>query len=168
MWKKLLVPLDFSPCASRALGLAAELGKLHGAGLVLLHVSELPANLPGDTLVTPSDASDPVRVDDYTTNGARRQLEALAAPLRREGFAVDVRAVTGSVPEAILASARDLGADAIVVGTHGRKGLSHLFLGSVAERLVRESPLPVVSVRACAAEAEPTKEESTAEDELQG
>ena len=53
MWKKLLVPHDFSPCAARALGLAVDLARVHGAELVLVHVSELPANLAPEALVIP-------------------------------------------------------------------------------------------------------------------
>jgi nucleotide-binding universal stress UspA family protein len=168
MWKKLLVPHDFSPCAEHALRLAVELAKTQSAELVLMHVSELPGNLPPDTLITPSDAGGPIRIDDYTTRGALQELEERAEPLRREGFVVQTRAVTGRAPEEILAAARDVGADALVVGTHGRKGLSHLLLGSVTERLVREAPVPVISVRSTAEEAEPTNEETTLEDELQG
>ena len=168
MWKKLLVPHDFSPCAEHALLTAIELAKLHGSELVLVHVSELPANLPLDTLVTPVSGSETLRADEYTTRGARQQLDAIAEPLRRAGFALSTLAVTGDVAERILALATDVGADALVIGTHGRKGLSHLLLGSVAEKVVRGAPVPVVCVRTPAREATPTREESDLEDELAG
>ena len=148
MWKRLLVPHDFSPCASRALSTAVELAKVHGSELVLVHASELPANLPPETLVTPADATGPVRIDDYTMRGARQRLELIAEPLRHEGLAVRTHAVAGDVAEQILALANEIGADALVVGTHGRKGLSHLLLGSVAEKVVRLSPVPVLTVSA--------------------
>lgn len=168
MWKKLLVPHDFSPCAARAVQIAVDLATVHGSELVLMHVSELPANLPPDTLVTPADAAGPLRVDDYTTRGARQKLEIIAEPLRREGLAVRTLAVTGNVAAQILALAKEVGADALVVGTHGRKGLSHLLLGSVAEKVVRGASVPVVSVRTLAPEGKPTCEESAIEDELAG
>ena len=168
MWKKLLVPHDFSPCAERALGTAVQLAKLLGSELALAHVSELPPNLPLDTLVTPQSGAEPVRVDEYTTRGARQQLEAIAEPLRRAGFAVSTRAVTGDVADRILALTTEIGADALVIGTHGRKGLSHLLLGSVAEKLLRGASVPVVCVRTLAREATPTPEESDLEDELAG
>jgi universal stress protein A len=168
MWKKLLIPLDFSPCAEHALRTAVELAKVHGSELVLVHVSELPANLPLDTLVTPTSGAGPVRVDEYTTRGALQTLDALAQPLRRAGFSVSTLAVTGDVAERIIALAAEVGADALVVGTHGRKGLSHLLLGSVTEKVVRGAPVPVVCVRAPAREATPTREESDVEDELAG
>ena len=168
MWKKLLVPHDFSPCAEQALRSAVELAKVHGSELALVHVSELPANLPLDTLVTPADGGGPLRVDEYATRGARQQLDAIAEPLRRAGLAVSTLAVAGDVAEQILALATKVGADALVVGTHGRKGLSHLLLGSVAEKVVRSAPVPVVCVRTPAREATPTREESVIEDELAG
>lgn len=168
MWKKLLVPHDFSPCADRALGTAVELAKVHGSALALVHVSELPPNLPLDTLVTPAGGAGSLRVDEYTTRGARQQLDAIAEPLRRAGFAVSTVAVTGDVAEQILALATEIGADALVVGTHGRKGISRLLLGSVAEKVVRSAAVPVVCVRTAAREARPTHEESDLEDELAG
>lgn len=168
MWQKLLIPHDLSPLAAHALRTAVELAKVHGSELALLHVSELPANLPPETLVSPADATGPVRVDDYTTRGAREQLEAVAAPLRSEGFVVRTIAVVGDVAERILAVATEIGADALVVGTHGRKGLPHLLLGSIAENVVRGASVPVVCIRAHAAAAKPTREESNVEDELAG
>lgn len=168
MWKNLLVPHDFSPCAARALRTAVELAKVHGAELTLAHVSLLPANLAPDALVSPAGAVEPLRVDDYTTRGARQQLELIAEPLRSEGIVVHTRAVTGEIAARILALAKDVRADALVVGTHGRTGLSHLFLGSVAEKVVREASVPVVCVRTLAPEAAPTREESDLEDELAG
>ena len=168
MWKMLLVPHDFSPCAARALRLAVDLAKIHGSELALVHVSELPPNLAPDTLVIPAGATDPVRVDDYTTRGAREQLEGIAAPLRRNGIRVRTLAVTGDVADEILATATAVGADALVVGTHGRKGLTHLLLGSVAEKVVRHAAVPVVSVRSQAPEATLTQEETALEDELAG
>lgn len=168
MWKKLLVPHDFSPCAERALRTAAGLAKVHGAALALVHVSSLPENLPAGAIISPADSDGPLRVDDYTTHGARQRLEAIAAPLRREGLAVATFAVTGKVTEQIVTLARQVEADALVVGTHGRTGLSHLLLGSVAESLVRVATVPVVCVRTSAPDASPTREESAAEDELAG
>lgn len=168
MWKKLLVPHDFSTCAERALRTAVELARVHGASLVLAHVSSLPANLPPSALISPADSPEPLRVDEYTTRGARQRLEAIAAPLRSTGLAVETVAVTGEVTAQVIALARQVGADALVVGTHGRTGLSHLLLGSVAEKIVRAAAVPVVCVRTSAPEAAPTREESSAEDELSG
>jgi nucleotide-binding universal stress UspA family protein len=129
-------------------------------------VSELPANLPPDTLVTPALAAGPLRVDDYVTHAARQRLDAIAEPLRRAGLAVSTLAVTGDVAEQILALANEV--DALVVGTHGREGLSHFLFGSVAEKVVRRASVPVICVRTRSPEATPTNEESNVEDELAG
>lgn len=168
MWKRLLVPIDFSACSDAALGLAAELARAHGAEVTLLHVSDLPPNLAGEAMITPAGAKDPVRVADYVTRGARERLDVLATDLTARGIAVCTRAVTGDVAHEILRVAEDEAASAIVIGTHGRTGLSHLLLGSIAEKVVRASRVPVVTVRAAAEEARGTKEERAAEDELAG
>jgi nucleotide-binding universal stress UspA family protein len=168
MWKNILVPHDFSPCAERALGLAAELAKAQEAALWLLHVTELPENLARDTPVQSSNEKVLVPLGEYARSGAARRLEGIAEPLRRQGLSVATKAVLGTRTEAILRVAHELRSDLIVVGTHGRTGLSHMWLGSVAEKLVRFAPVPVLTVRAESPEAEPTSEERQAEDELTG
>ena len=77
-------------------------------------------------------------------------------------------AVTGDVADEIIDVAKQVSAEALVVGTHGRTGLSHLLLGSVAEKVVRGASVPVVCVRTHAPEARSTREERDAEDELAG
>lgn len=167
-WRTLLVPHDFSPCAGRALQLAAGLARTHGARLVLVHVSALPADLDASALITPAGAEAPVRIDAYATRGALQRLEAIAAPLRVEGLSVATVAKVGNVVDEVLAAADEVGADALVLGTHGRQGLAHFFVGSVTERVVRRATVPVVTVRAPAPRAELTAEERAAEDELTG
>lgn len=168
MWKKLLVPCDFSACSEAALALAAGLARTHGAAVALLHVSDLPPNLDADARITPPDTDRALRVDEYVTRGATERLESLARPLRDGGLRATVRAVTGDVAREILRAADDEGASAIVIGTHGRTGLSHLLLGSVAEKVVRAAKVPVVTVRLPGPEAHATDEERAAEDELVG
>jgi nucleotide-binding universal stress UspA family protein len=155
MWKILLVPHDFSACAAAALAMAAKLARTHGAELVLLHVSDLPPNVPGNA-------------HEEVMRGASERLEALAAPLRNAGLSVATRARIGDPCREILGVARDDEASALVMGTHGREGLARAFLGSVTESVVRRSPVPVVIVRVPDAEAVPTAEEQAAEDELVG
>jgi nucleotide-binding universal stress UspA family protein len=139
--------------------------------LTLVHVSPLPANLPPDAMVTPPGATERMLFAENATRGARDRLEAIATPLRNRG--VDVRtlavaAPSGDVAEELLRGVAVSGADAIVVGTHGRAGLSHLVLGSVAEKVIRRATVPVITIRARSAEALPTREERVAEDELAG
>jgi len=171
MWKHLLVPVDFSECGERAIALAVGLAKCHGAKLTLVHVSPLPPNLPPTALVTPRPGAGPMRIDEYTTHGALERLHALAAPLRKRGLELRTLALTapsGDVAGELLGVAAELGADALVVGTHGRTGLSHLLLGSVAEKIIRRASVPVITIRSHSPEAQPTREEREAEDELAG
>lgn len=171
MWRHLLVPVDFSECATHALELALGIALREGASLTLLHVSVLPPNLPPDALVTPPGETTAVRIDDYTTNGVNARLEAIAAPLRARHLDVRTLAVASTssdVADQILRACDDVGAEAIVVGTHGRTGLSHLLLGSVAEHVIRRATVPVITIRSRSAEARPTREERVAEDELAG
>lgn len=166
----MLVPHDFSASAQRALEVAVELAGEARSEILLLHVSPLPPNLPPDTEVSLAGGSGS-RADDLVTRGARRDLAAIAMPLVARGLQVSTHAVcvgAGDVSEAILDAAREVGADAIVVGTHGRRGLAHLLLGSVAEKLVRTAHVPVVTVRTRSPEAAPTREESILEDEQAG
>lgn len=167
MWKMLVVPHDFSPCADRALRLAAALAKVHGSKILLLHVSELPASLAPTTLLIPEGETEPVRADAYAMAGAERRLEGLAERVRRASIPVQTEAVVGSVESEILESIQRWNADALVMGTHGREGLAHWLVGSVTEKVVRRARVPVVCVRS-AGEAELTREELAMADELAG
>lgn len=155
MWKTLLVPHDFSACAQASLEMAAKLARVHGADLVLVHVSDLPPNVPEDA-------------HEKVVHGASRRLDDLAAPLRDDGLTIATRARVGDVSRQILSIAMEENASAIVMGTHGRNGLARAFLGSVAENVVRRSPIPVVTLRVPGPAAEPTAEETAAMDELAG
>ena len=171
MWKHLLVPVDFSECAARAVELGRSIAERDRARMTLVHVSLLPPNLPPDALVTPPGAAERVRVDEYTTRGVGGLLDAIAAPLRDRGLdvrTVAVAASSGDVADELMRVAAESNADAIVVGTHGRTGLSHLLLGSVAEKVIRRANVPVITIRSTSAEAQPTREERVAEDELAG
>jgi universal stress protein A len=171
MWKHLLVPVDFSECAARARGLAEAIAEREHATLTLVHVSPLPPNLAPDVLVTPPGGTEPLRIDEFTTRGARSRLDAMASPLRERGLDVRtlaVAAASGDVAEELLLVIATTRADAVVVGTHGRTGLSHLLLGSVAEKIIRHAVVPVITIRAPSPEAQPTREERVAEDELAG
>lgn len=168
MWKRLLVPCDFSASSDAAVALAVELAGAHRAEITLLHVSDLPANLAAEALIQPPGAAHPVRVDAYVVEGATARLQETADAIGREDVAVCTRAVIGDVAREILRAAEDEAASAIVIGTHGRTGLSHLLLGSVAEKVVRAARVPVVTVRAPGPEAPGTGEERAAEDELAG
>ena len=144
-WQKLLVPHDYSPCADRALALAVELAKLHQATIVLLHVTHIPPGLTADATISDRNGN-MVRVDDYANATAARELEARAAQIGPD-VGISVKTSIGEIDEAILAVATEVGADVIVMGTHGRTGLAHVFLGSMAEKVLRKALIPVITVR---------------------
>lgn len=146
-WQTLLVPHDYSPCADRALGLAVQLAKLHQAKIVLLHVTDLPPGLTADAMITDRETGDTIRVDVYASAQAARELEGRATPVRDAGVAIEVRSALGSIADQVIETAGEVKADLIVMGTHGRTGLAHLFLGSMAEKVLRNSPIPVLTVR---------------------
>lgn len=135
----ILVPIDFEAASDRALAIAKELAPKLGARVGLVHVYQLPVyTYPG---YEPSLAPG-FHVE--VTEAARRALDRRAAD--EGGLAADLR--EGDPSTEILAEIERVRPLLVVMGTHGRKGLSHLFLGSVAERVVRHSPIPVMTVRA--------------------
>lgn len=145
-WQTLLVPHDFSPAAARALALALDLAALSGGRLAVMHISPLPHGLHADSKIVPEGATSAVRVDEYMTAAARRKLEAL---LQERGATAEIFVVAAEQEPAamILGKAKELGADVIVMGTHGRSGVRRLLLGSVAEEVLRRADVPVVVVR---------------------
>jgi nucleotide-binding universal stress UspA family protein len=144
MIRTILMPTDFSTCAECALGWAHALAKAFEANIVLLHAVDLvsyvwipagPASVPAPV---PEDVAK--RVMDV----AQESLHALA-PKAPEITRRLIR--KGHPREIILEVATDIDADVIVMGTHGRRGVSQLFIGSVAEHVVRHAPVPVLTVR---------------------
>ncbi|MDQ7858373.1 MAG: universal stress protein [Armatimonadota bacterium] len=137
-----LVPVDFSAGAEAAVEWAQAIAARFGAALVLLHVVDTTANAliggPGGVLAPP-----PPALYDGLREEARRALDDLGA--RTPGARTLLR--EGTPRTEILAVAREIGADLIVMGTHGRTGLAHLLFGSVAEYVVRHAPVPVFTVR---------------------
>jgi nucleotide-binding universal stress UspA family protein len=140
-FKKLLVPVDFSQASDAALDLAISVAKTSGASLTLLHVYGIPAYaFPEGFALAPE-------VLTRIAAGAQEGVERLKALHRDAGVPITALSSAGVPAEDILARARDQGFDLIVMGTHGRTGLKHVLLGSVAERVVRLAPCPVLTVR---------------------
>jgi universal stress protein A len=142
--KRILVPLDFSDCSKKALRYALALARQHGAALDLLYV-----------LPTLPYGSGEYGVFDYGKLQEDMKASAemkLAKTLSEEiGQCPSVRAGSilriGTAAREIVDVARTLPADLIVIATHGRTGLKHVLLGSVAEQVVRHAPCPVLVVR---------------------
>ncbi len=137
----ILVPTDFSVGAGHALDYAVALAAKLGARIHVLHVVTLPAYGVDVTGVASSN------VIAELSEGGERALAALIAAHARDAFAPPLLRI-GDAREVIDAVAREIGADLVVMGTHGRRGLTRLLLGSVAEAVVRTAPCSVLAVRA--------------------
>src|SRR5262245_28558728 len=142
-FRRILVPHDFSDHATKALAFAADL-VAPGGRILVLHVvvpftpvTGIPATAEVVTYFSPPEL-----------RGARRQLDRVVSKVIPAGARdhVDAKVVIGDPYQRILDASR--GMDAIVMSTAGRTGLSHLLIGSVAEKVVRHSPIPVVTLRA--------------------
>ncbi len=148
MWKTILVPHDFSAHANHAAALARDVARVHGCRLVLLHVAELPPGLDPDSIVMATPDAAPQSARAMVTSGAAAHLDDLAQRLRKEDLAVESVVVVGTPVDVIIAAVTREHADLIVMGTQGRTGVAHLLVGSVAEKVVRRSPVPVLTLRA--------------------
>ena len=145
LFRRILVPHDFSHHADRALAVAVELARRHGGRVLVLHAImpfEPAQPIPGGGL--------PLMPEDLVA-GALRHLQGLAARIARGPKAprVTCKVVIGDPFLRIADAAR--GADSIVMSTAGRTGLSHLLIGSVAEKVVRHAKIPVLTLRAARA-----------------
>ena len=141
--ERILVAVDFSPHSSKALECAIDLGKRYGAELHLLHCYQ--TNPIG---VLPYEIRSPVEFEQEIVSTARRHLAEWGAKVRSEGLAVEEHLTPRFPSEAIVDLAREIAAGLIVMGTRGQSGLSHVLLGSVAERTLRRAPCPVLTVHA--------------------
>lgn len=142
--RRILVPTDFSDNSAPAVRYAAELADKFQAELVLLHVvQDLALVLPDAVMPTPLATPNLDDMIAAAKTGISNQVAALdIARMNPKG---EVR--VGSPATEIVSAATDLNADLLCVSTHGRTGLAHFLLGSVAERIVRHAPCPVLVVR---------------------
>jgi nucleotide-binding universal stress UspA family protein len=143
--KKILVPIDFSEGGQEALDYAAGLFAQDGQ-IIVLHVVEplyyaTPADLYGSAANLGALLNEQQRF-------AKQQLAKVAQRLAKDGLRVKAVLETGAPYQMILDAAEKLKVDLIVMATHGRTGFTHLLLGSVAEKVVRSSRCPVLTVRA--------------------
>jgi nucleotide-binding universal stress UspA family protein len=146
---RILVPVDFSAHSDRALRYATTLADRFYATIEVLHVVEDPfvAGAWTPEAVAPNI---PELLADLVA-GARKKLDGMKAAAMEKGVrfttTVLTTVVSGRPADSITDYARTEGFDLIVMGTHGRTGLPHAVLGSVAERVVRMAPCPVLTVR---------------------
>jgi nucleotide-binding universal stress UspA family protein len=142
-FKKILVPTDFSETSRQSLQLAADLSRRYDAELVLLHVFEPVTLMIPDGMEFFSTEQLDLIAAEITKSLQAAAAEAAAAGAVR----VSTQQLRGPVAPQILDLASSSGFDLIVMGTHGRTGIQHALLGSVAEKVVRRAACPVLSVR---------------------
>jgi universal stress protein A len=142
--KTILHPTDFSESSNYALKCAASLAREFGAKLYILHVIEDVSTM---SCLEPCPVMPAAPVTTELENRARKALEQVLPPEVRDAISTECALLRGVPFLEIIRYARQIQADIIVCGTHGRTGLKHLLFGSVAENVVRNSPCPVLSVR---------------------
>lgn len=142
---RILVPTDFSPASDAALGCARRLATRFGASLHLLHVLEDPP--VGGTFGSEFYLADSPDMRTARLNDARDRLAHRMMPVDRSQVHATPEVIFGQSAQTIVDYAADGDVDVIVMGTHGRGGMAHLLMGSVAERVIRTAPCPVLTVR---------------------
>jgi nucleotide-binding universal stress UspA family protein len=141
--KRIVTATDFSPPSQVALRYASALAKAFGAEVILCHVLESPDFL--STLPPVAEGYFPPNLAEIQEQHARTQCEQSLAQVGLVG--AKLLFPQGGPAHEIVRIAAEQNADLIIVGTHGRGAVAHLLLGSVAERVVRSAPCPVLTVR---------------------
>jgi nucleotide-binding universal stress UspA family protein len=143
--KKVLVATDFSEPSEAALAYGRELARNFGASLTVLHVVDnILARAYGSDGIIMADSE----LQREIQSAAQQQVDALLFDDDRNTLrAIGVTVTSNAPAPAIVTYAREAGTDLLVLGTHGRGAVAHLLMGSVAERVVRTAPCPVLTVR---------------------
>jgi len=142
MYKKILVPLDGSELAKKALIEAEKLANYLGAEIILFQVATFMPIYGSPELVTP------LIIDEKQKETAEKYLSNLAEELKKKGLRVTVMVRTGQqVAAEIIDFAKEVGADLIVMCTHGRSGITRWVLGSTAHKVVIRAETPILLLR---------------------
>jgi nucleotide-binding universal stress UspA family protein len=139
--KSILCPLDFSDASKNAFRYACEFARSMGSKIYLLHIVE-PRPIAADMTLTY------IPVEEDLEKAALEDLEPLAQGAREKGIDVQVDVVIGIPSEVILHQIVETDASMLIMGSHGKTGLSRLLMGSVAEGVVRKAKVPVLIVKA--------------------
>jgi nucleotide-binding universal stress UspA family protein len=137
---RILVPTDFSPCSQDAVRYAVVMAKRFGASISALHVIETMSYAMTESLQW-------VDLYAHVRTLVEPMMDGLVRELKEKGLTAVGSVIQGVAYDEIVKKAKEGSADLIVMGTHGRRGMRHLLMGSVAERVVRASPCPVLTVR---------------------
>jgi len=143
LWKKILCPVDLSDVSKQALRYAGRICRETDAHLLVLYVLEPMAN-PGNLTFRPVTITD---LEEQLVEHARNTVEGLVGEMGLGPDAVTTGVQKGVASVEIVRAAEEEGVDLIVMGTHGLTGISHVLLGSTAERVVRKAPCPVLTIK---------------------
>jgi len=144
MFQRILVPLDGSERAEQALSIAARLARASGGTLLLLRVDTTQEDLAWYATEAALVMPDTVEAERA---GILRYLERMAASDTLEGVTTKIVIIEGAAAQGILDTANEQQADVIVIGSHGRTGFKRWMIGSVAQKVARQSPVPVLILR---------------------
>lgn len=151
--KRIFIATDFSDTSKEAFNQAVQLARQMDATLLLAHVIE-PIDM----------AASHLEPFGFLELRLQQRLDRMVQPVREEGLLVETHLLKGDPAAEITKAAGDLQCDLIVMGTHGRTGVPRLLMGSVTERVLRTSPVPIVAVRQpMAAQREKVEAEETTE-----
>ena len=143
--KNILVATDFSRASEAALVYARELTHTFGGTLRVLHVA---GNIAASAIGVEGYTTDFIALQGEVEEAARKQLDGLVSEADRRTLSVKTVVLTSNSPaQSIVSYAKDAHIDLVVVGTYGLGGMAHMLMGNVAERVVRMSPCPVLTVR---------------------
>lgn len=134
--KRIFIATDFSDTSKEAFNQAVQLARQTDATLLLAHVIE-PIDMAASHL-------EPIGFHELRL---QQRLDRIVQPMREEGLLVETHLLKGDPAAEIIKAAGDLQCDLIVIGMHGRTGVQRLLMGSVTERVLRASPVPIVAVR---------------------
>ncbi len=144
--RRILIPIDYSQNSQIALSYGAELATVFGASLDIVHVWDRPTYVTDAIMVQrPGEAHQPI--GELIRQNAQKDMdEYLAGITLPPGLPSSSRLLSGDPASALLTELKKGEHDLVVLSTHGRSGFAHLLLGSIAEKLVRLSPVPVLTV----------------------
>lgn len=140
--RRVLCTTDFSAAANKAVRQAVRIAQQLGAEVHLLHaypVPSIPSPAGGDF--------SPQQLTAQLAESAETEMRREVREWNKRQISVVPHVAAGPPADVIVETAKEIGADMIVVGTHGRTGLAHLLIGSVAERVIRTATVPVVTIR---------------------
>ncbi|HWQ26478.1 MAG TPA: universal stress protein [Chlorobaculum sp.] len=139
--QSILCPIDFSEASKNAFRYACEFAKAMGSKIILLNVIE-PRPMAADMTLNY------IPLEEDLVNAAREDFEPLVQEVKSKGIAVQADVMIGVPADMILSQATDFDASLLIMGSHGKTGLSRLLMGSVAEAVVRKAKIPVLIVKA--------------------